>query len=187
MVNFVNIVAKRHKKLTEISENQQIYNIMREVIRMKRLIVLAILLIVLVSGCIQNTQYVCPDGGIVSDSNLCQVEEDSSNSDTVSENKNNNELLEQADSKNFIESSEDFVKMYKEHCKDKYPEDFNMREFCERQQVEGYEKLLKTPIDGMSESDYTIIKNTCKDKYPEDFNMREFCERQQVEGWTKIQ
>jgi hypothetical protein len=45
---------------------------------MKRLATMAILLIVIVAGCIsQTTQYVCPDGNVVSNSSLCNLEKES--------------------------------------------------------------------------------------------------------------
>ncbi|MBU0979706.1 MAG: hypothetical protein KJ709_02785 [Nanoarchaeota archaeon] len=74
----------------------------------------------------------------------------------------------------------------KESCAKKWSNDFNMRAYCEEQQIEGYNELMTTSPVGMSSSDFQIIKTLCEDKWETDFNMRAYCEEQQVDGYDEL-
>lgn len=83
-------------------------------------------------------------------------------------------------------SSTEVNTIIKESCAKKWSNDFNMRAYCEEQQIDGYNELMTTAPTGMPISNFQIIKSVCEDKWETDFNMRAYCEEQQVDGYNEL-
>lgn len=84
-------------------------------------------------------------------------------------------------------SNEDVNSIIREHCTQEWSNDFRMRAYCQEQQLNGYNNLMKTKPAGMSDSDYQKIKSLCQNEWENDFQMMAYCEEQQVNGWQEIQ
>jgi hypothetical protein len=69
------------------------------------------------------------------------------------------------------------------HCTKKWPDDFEMREYCEKQQRESVQTLRSAIPTDVPTSAFAGIRGHCAQKWPDDFEMRAYCEKQQVDGY----
>lgn len=83
-------------------------------------------------------------------------------------------------------TDEEVNAVIKAHCSKEWPSDFNMRAYCQEQQIEGYNELLKSAPAGMSASDFQKVKSLCEEEWETDYNMRAYCEEQQVDGYNQL-
>jgi len=83
-------------------------------------------------------------------------------------------------------TNEEVNTVIKNHCSKEWPNDFNMRAYCQEQQTEGYNELLKSAPIGMSASDFQKIKSLCEEEWETDYNMRAYCEEQQIDGYNQL-
>jgi hypothetical protein len=73
-----------------------------------------------------------------------------------------------------------------QECKKDWPEDFAMRNFCEKKQRTAVEKLKAgKPLD-ISERDYVVVHTTCSTDWPKDFSMRHYCEQKQFDALREL-
>lgn len=75
----------------------------------------------------------------------------------------------------------------KRFCSDRYPTDFEMQEYCRKQQREAVAKLLGQPSPSIPDSVVGMVRNQCAQRYPADFEMREYCEKQQFEAYEALE
>lgn len=69
-----------------------------------------------------------------------------------------------------------------EHCKNEWPNDLQMENYCKEQQYEGVSTLnLGKPAD-IGETEFSVIRSECEKDWPTDYNMRAYCEEQQFDG-----
>ena len=54
-------------------------------------------------------------------------------------------------------------------CAEDWPRDFRMREYCEKQQYDGYRALNASSVGDSA-------RNACAQQWPSDFRMRRYCE-----------
>ncbi|HVT43398.1 MAG TPA: hypothetical protein VMT00_03315 [Thermoanaerobaculia bacterium] len=71
------------------------------------------------------------------------------------------------------------------HCTEKWPSDFNLRAYCQKQQREAVAKLNQPPPADIPADAMAVIRSKCAEKWPTDYNMRGYCENQQFEGYRE--
>lgn len=69
------------------------------------------------------------------------------------------------------------------HCAKQWPDNFQMRVFCEEQQTDALAKLTARQ---MGVGDLATIRATCEKQWGENYQMRNFCEEQQLEALRKL-
>jgi hypothetical protein len=74
----------------------------------------------------------------------------------------------------------------KAHCVSEWPEDFQMRAWCEDQQREGLRALAIGKPDDITQEDFAIVQDHCTKEWPDDFQMRAWCEVQQLKGIREL-
>jgi hypothetical protein len=73
--------------------------------------------------------------------------------------------------------------MIREHCAKEWPDDFQMRKFCEDQQYEGLRALRARSMIG---TPLASIRTKCAIEWPDDYQMRDFCEKQQLKALEEL-
>lgn len=68
-------------------------------------------------------------------------------------------------------------------CAKEWPDDFQMRAYCETQQHEALGKLRGRQ---MANGDRLTIRNKCAKEWPDDYQMRNYCEEQQLKALQSI-
>src|SRR5262245_6307742 len=68
-------------------------------------------------------------------------------------------------------------------CAKEWPDDFRMREFCEKQQTEGAGKLNDR---SMSSNEERMIRAKCEQDWGTDYRMRNYCEERQLEAMRAL-
>jgi hypothetical protein len=70
------------------------------------------------------------------------------------------------------------------HCLEEWPDDREMRDYCERKQLEAVEKLKAANpyMLGLDPTTFEGIRNRCRSEWRDDYEMREYCERKQIEA-----
>ena len=162
---------------------------------MKVVLCIVVLMIACIAGCqandvICNKPYIrvgtscCLD----SDANsICDIDEVAGKQEKMQEIQHK-ELAEE-ETKNIkvsIENESEFIRISKTHCQDAWPDDFQMRVYCEKQQKSAYSDLLKPKPDGLTQSVYDTVKTHCHDEWPSDFRMRAYCEKTQIDGYEEL-
>lgn len=71
------------------------------------------------------------------------------------------------------------------HCTKEWPDDFHMREVCQREQREGVE-TLKATRPNIPAADFSTVRNKCGHEWPDDYHMRTVCEREQLESYANL-
>ena len=69
-------------------------------------------------------------------------------------------------------------------CEKDWPDDFQLRAFCERQQREARDKINGR---AMASGDRLTIRTKCLKDWPVDFQMQNFCEEQQLQALDTLQ
>lgn len=69
-------------------------------------------------------------------------------------------------------------------CEKDWPDDFQLRAFCERQQREARDKINAR---AMVSGDRLTIRTKCLKDWPVDFQMQNFCEEQQLQALDALQ
>jgi hypothetical protein len=65
-------------------------------------------------------------------------------------------------------------------CAERWPRDFEMRAYCEKQQRGGLRDLANASVPA-------ITRQMCAERWSRDFEMRAYCERQQVKALRELQ
>jgi len=72
-------------------------------------------------------------------------------------------------------------------CAKDWPEDFRMRAYCEKQQVEALSKIAKRNDAGtMKTPDGLVIRAKCMREWQDDFKMANYCEEQQLKALASL-
>jgi Domain of unknown function (DUF4124) len=70
-------------------------------------------------------------------------------------------------------------------CAKDWPNDFRMRAYCEKKQLESLQTLQEDI--GVAPQKSTTIRAKCASDWPDDFRMRAYCEKKQLEGLQRVQ
>ena len=65
----------------------------------------------------------------------------------------------------------------RQHCASEWPDDFQMRAFCEKQQQESLATLDQGAPSVIPADVYRTIQTKCEEEWETDFQMRDFCEQ----------
>ncbi len=74
----------------------------------------------------------------------------------------------------------------REHCLKEWPEDFQLRAYCERQQREAVNKLAQGKPADITEAEYQQVMRQCISEWDKDFQLIEYCTRQQYEAIREL-
>jgi hypothetical protein len=69
-------------------------------------------------------------------------------------------------------------------CATDWPDDFRMREYCEKQQRDALRALQGRSMNATR--DHETIRRKCAADWSDDFKMRDYCERQQLDALSRI-
>lgn len=72
------------------------------------------------------------------------------------------------------------------HCSLAWPNDNNMKSYCEKQQNDGLAALNKSKPSYVTDSDNAIIISKCTSEWSTDFNMQAYCRKQQYDGVSAL-
>jgi hypothetical protein len=73
------------------------------------------------------------------------------------------------------------------HCERAWPDDYNMRNFCTKQQREALAILKRGRPHDIPEEVFASIRSKCAVDWPEDYNMRQYCENQQFDSYRELE
>lgn len=73
-----------------------------------------------------------------------------------------------------------------DNCREEWPTDYQMQQYCMKQQSEGAQKLALGAPAEVDASAFQVIRGKCAEEWPRDFNMREYCEKQQYDGYRAV-
>ena len=76
--------------------------------------------------------------------------------------------------------------LIRQHCAAEWPDDFQMRAYCEDQQAAAVTELNQAPASDIPSAAFQTIRAKCTEDWPGDFQMRAYCENQQVEGYRAV-
>ena len=99
-------------------------------------------------------------------------------SEAVNEAIKNQELEKAARSSAEPPSDAAAAAMIRSHCAKEWPDDYQMRKYCEDQQYEGLRALRARQMTGA----LAKIRSKCASEWPDDFQMRDYCEKQQLKA-----
>jgi hypothetical protein len=81
----------------------------------------------------------------------------------------------------------DAALIIEQKCAEEWPNDFKMRNYCQKQQQEGISILDRGMPNGIQPDAFRIIRGKCASEWPRDFKMRAYCESQQYEAYRALQ
>lgn len=70
------------------------------------------------------------------------------------------------------------------NCAKDWPDDFQMRKYCQDKQIEGVAALQRRTMT--DSADHRMIRNKCATDWSDDFQMRDYCELQQLKALAAI-
>jgi hypothetical protein len=73
------------------------------------------------------------------------------------------------------------------HCEREWPNDYNMRNYCIKQQREALTILKQGRPHDIPEEIFAGIRNKCSAEWPEDYSMRQYCEKQQLDSYRELE
>ncbi len=74
----------------------------------------------------------------------------------------------------------------KAHCAKDWPDDFEMRRYCEQKQNDGLFTLKKGKPNDIELAEFKTIRTKCAKDWPDDFEMRAYCEKKQYDGIREL-
>lgn len=77
---------------------------------------------------------------------------------------------------------EEIKQTIRKHCEKQWPDDFAMRAYCEKKQLEGVRELAQGRPSDVSAEDWETICAKASEKWPTDYQMQAYTRRKQVEG-----
>lgn len=80
----------------------------------------------------------------------------------------------------------DWKETAKSKCRDEWPSDYRMQEYCVTKQTEGAEKLSRGSPQEVDFDSFRVIRGKCAEEWPRDFNMRAYCEQKQYDGYRSL-
>jgi hypothetical protein len=81
----------------------------------------------------------------------------------------------------------DADRVIRQHCEREWPDDYNMRSYCTKQQREALTILKEGRPHDIPEEVFTGIRNKCAAEWPEDYSMRQYCEKQQFDSYRELE
>ena len=81
----------------------------------------------------------------------------------------------------------DAEQVIRRHCKNAYPDDYSMRNFCTKQQRKALVVLKQGRPRDIPEDVFVQVRNKCAAEYPEDHTMRQYCEKQQFDSYRELE
>ncbi len=73
------------------------------------------------------------------------------------------------------------------HCEREWPNDYNMRNYCTKQQRQALAILKEGRPHDIPEEVFVGIRSKCAVEWPEDYNMRQYCEKQQFDSYRELE
>jgi hypothetical protein len=73
------------------------------------------------------------------------------------------------------------------HCEREWPDDYNMRAYCIKQQRDAVASLKSTMHPEIPTAVLQQIRRKCAREWPDDYNMRHYCEQQQLTAYRQMQ
>ncbi len=99
------------------------------------------------------------------------------------EKNNDNSSTKEPETQSGTEDHETIILNY---CKTEWPDDTDMQEYCQEQQLESWKNLSNDQPNNVSNEQYSIIVNQCAEDWGNDYSMQEYCREQQFDGVTQI-
>lgn len=75
----------------------------------------------------------------------------------------------------------------RQHCEREWPDDYNMRSYCTKQQRQALAILKQGRPDDIPEDVFARIRSKCATEWPDDYNMRQYCEKQQFDSYRELE
>jgi TIR domain len=73
------------------------------------------------------------------------------------------------------------------HCERQWPNDYQMRSYCTKQQREALDILKQGRPQDIPEEVFAGIRNKCALEWPNDYAMRRYCEQQQFDSYRELE
>jgi hypothetical protein len=73
------------------------------------------------------------------------------------------------------------------HCEREWPDDYNMRNYCIKQQRQALAILKRGRPQDIPEEVFASIRSKCAVEWPEDYSMRQYCEKQQFDSYRELE
>lgn len=73
------------------------------------------------------------------------------------------------------------------HCEREWPDDYNMRAYCIKQQNEAVASLKAATDADIPTTVFQQIRRRCAREWPDDYNMRRYSEQQQISAYRQMQ
>jgi len=73
------------------------------------------------------------------------------------------------------------------HCEREWPDNYNMRAYCIKQQKEAVANLKSATHPEIPIAVLQQIRRKCAREWPDDYNMRHYCEQQQLTAYRQMQ
>lgn len=81
----------------------------------------------------------------------------------------------------------DAEKVIRQHCEREWPDDYNMRSYCTRQQRQALAILKRGRPNDIPEEVFAGIRSKCAAEWPDDYHMRQYCEKQQCDAYRELE
>lgn len=75
----------------------------------------------------------------------------------------------------------------RQHCEQQWPNDYQMRSYCTKQQREALAILKQGRPQEIPEEVFAGIRNKCTADWPNDYAMRQYCEKQQFDSYRELE
>lgn len=167
---------------------------------MNKIWIIGILAILLICGCtdsepIEQTKYQCADNTFVDNQEDClKVEPIIKKVEVIKEIEVPTEVIKEIEIIKEIEvirveptEVTNYKTIIKEDCEKEWGSDFSMRAYCEKKQLDAYNKLKDIQPSDIPNTVFTTIYEDCEDDWHKDYSMQVYCIEKQIDAWRKIQ
>lgn len=87
----------------------------------------------------------------------------------------------------FADDYSDSDAVISRHCQSEWQDDYAMRAYCIKQQVEAVSKLSRGRPADIPEDVFRLVRRKCATEWPDDYSMRVYTEEQQFLAYRKLQ
>ncbi len=91
------------------------------------------------------------------------------------------------ESSTFENDFSDAEKVIRRHCEREWPDDYNMRSYCTKQQRQALSILKQGRPNDIPEQVFAEVRSKCAAEWPDDYNMRQYCEKQQFDAYRELE
>jgi hypothetical protein len=81
----------------------------------------------------------------------------------------------------------DAEQVIRRHCEREWPENYNMRNYCTKQQRRALSTLKQGRPQDIPEEVFAEVRSKCAAEWPEDYGMRQYCEKQQFDSYRELE